>query len=105
MHYGFLWVLESEQGSLSSSANRCKKYFASSDPDQASHDPLIHVAGWGSIVLGVAGLVGAVAAGITLVASLPIVATATSIAATVGLVAAVVGGGVTACQNLFGRCK
>jgi hypothetical protein len=62
-------------------------------------------AGWGNTTLGIVGLVGAVAAGAALIVSLPISGTVVGVATAVGLVAAVVGGGITACQNLAGRCK
>lgn len=62
-------------------------------------------AGWGNTTLGIVGLVGAIAAGAALIVSLPISGTVVGVATAVGLVAAVVGGGITACQNLAGRCK
>lgn len=61
-------------------------------------------AGSGNLILGVAGLVAAVAAGVILVATAPIV-TVVGIAATVGLFATFIAGSITACQNLAGRCR
>lgn len=66
----------------------------------------VHVSGAsaGNILIGIAGLVSAVAAGVVLVVAAPALSVV-GVATTVGLFAAFIGGSITACQYLAGRCK
>lgn len=70
----------------------------------SSIDARVRGAGSGNAILGIVGLVSAVAAGVVLVVSAPVLSVV-GVATTVGLFAAVIGGYVTACQNLAGRCR